>query len=149
MRPAAKDGWPPSRKLFGSLGCVLCLLTRAHPGLSYCPYKTAQEGRKPNVLNVPGRKMLTMNPCGGTVQCNCKSTQHSPWRATEENAAATQVASGFPLSFCSSPTRAGPPPPPLCHRIWEMGSLVAIIRESLNFQNFPNQKNLHINTVYF
>lgn len=77
MRPEAKDGWPPSRKLFGSPGCVLCLLTRAHPGLSYCPYKTAQEGREPNVLNVPGRKMLTMNPCGRTVQCNCKNTQHS------------------------------------------------------------------------
>lgn len=70
-------GGPPSRKLFGSMGCVLCLLTRAHPGRSYCPYKTAQEGREPNILNVPGRKMLTMNPCGRTVQCNCKNTQHS------------------------------------------------------------------------
>ena len=68
-------GGPLSRKLFGSLCCVLCLLTRAHPGLGYCPYKTAQVGCEPNVLNVPGRKMLTMNPCSRTVQYNCSNTQ--------------------------------------------------------------------------
>lgn len=110
MNPAAKDGWPRSRKLSGSLGCVLCLLTRAHPGLSYCPYKTAQEGCEPNVFNVPGRKMLTMNPCGRTVQCNCKSTQHPPWGAIKENAAATQAASGFPFPSAAVPGGQGHPP---------------------------------------
>lgn len=100
MYPAAKDGWPLSRKLFGSLCWVLRLLTRAHPGLSYCPYKTAQGECEPNVLSVPGRKMLTMNPCGRTVQYNCKDTQPALWGGPKRN---MQVSSGLAFSFCSNP----------------------------------------------
>lgn len=54
------QGWvAPEQETLGSLRCVLCLLTRAHPGLGYCPYKTARGECEPNVFNVPGRGMLT------------------------------------------------------------------------------------------
>lgn len=128
MHPAAKDGWPPSRKLFGSLCCVLCLLRRAHPGLGYCPYKTAQGGLEPNVLNVPGRKMLTMNLSSRTVQYNYDNTPCSSLgRAGWEQGLSRQV----PL-LAEAPSGAillgpGLPGRPLCNRIWEMGAHTAVV----------------------
>lgn len=124
MHPSAKDGWPPSRKLFGSLCGMLRLLTRAHPGLGYCPYKTAQGGWEPNVLNVPGRKMLTRNPCGRTVQYNYDNTQ----RCSPRREGPSRPPAAAPRPSAAILPGPGLPGRPLCNRIWEMGAHVAGMR---------------------
>ena len=123
-------GGPLSRKLFGSLCCVLCLLTRAHHGLGYCPYKTAQVGCEPNVLNVPGRKMLTMNPCGRTVQYNCNNTQFCSQRRGQRGKHSCCPGSQRLLSsFCRSPTRPETALTATLPRNLRSGCTVALIRE--------------------
>lgn len=136
VHPAAKDGWPPSRKLFGSLCCVLCLLTRAHPGLGSCPYKTAREGWEPNVLNVPGRKMLTMNPCGRTVQYNCNNTQQpGARRKAQLGAQAPRACSSSLRSWPAGPTAAWTP---TLQQSLRNGCSCGCGLEALNFQDAPD-----------
>lgn len=123
------------RKRFGSLRGVLCLPTRAHPGLGYCPYKTAQGGCEPSVLNVPGRKMLAMNPCGRTVQYNCNSTQpRSPGRPGGKRSCA-QAPGGLPAPPAAAP-RAGLPSPPAAQGP-RSGAPGAVIRGALHFRISP------------
>lgn len=97
-RPAScSQGWvAPEQETLGSLHCVLCLLTRAHPGLGYCPYKTARGECKPNVFNVLGRRMLTM-----IAQSNSTVLQQ---HSALLGGGAWRCGSGFPWLPCPAPS---------------------------------------------